>query len=116
MKQLSVLLYAVQLPAASLAQALLLQPQLLEHVLETAAAAVMQPLLPAAARESIARDSAAFGPPSTSSSSSIQEVLSCHISCWQQLPAILAVNPLLLQKVGPPSHLDKGICNAQMLL
>jgi hypothetical protein len=96
-------------------QALLLQPQLLDQVLEAAAAAVLQPLVPAGQLagnrldglqpqqqqqigctvDSAVREQTA----GASSSSSIVALLTSSKLPWQQLPAILAANPILMFKV-----------------
>jgi hypothetical protein len=97
-------------------QALLLQPRLLDQLLEAAAAAVLQPLLPAGQlaghsldrvqnqqtgctkdSKAVSQQAALFQ--ASSSSSSIMALLASSGLPWQQLPAILAVNPLLMLKV-----------------
>jgi hypothetical protein len=98
-------------------QALLLQPQLLDQLLEAAAAAVLQPLVPAGqlagkqldglqhqqtscTMDGDMRQQTAGASSSSSSSSSIVALLTSSKLPWQQLPSTLAASPLLMLKVG----------------
>jgi hypothetical protein len=97
--------YAEQLPPHSLEQALLLLPELLNHLLESAAAAVLRPILqhtgenPAGTRPDSGQHTGVGS--SSSSVQSMQSLLSAGCPWMQSLPAMLAHNPLLLLKVCP---------------
>jgi hypothetical protein len=79
-------------------QLLLLKPQLLDELLEAAAAAVLQPMVAGDRCNTALQDSATGCANTSSNSGSIIALLAGSGLPWQQLPAILAANPLLMLK------------------
>lgn len=113
-----------QLPANAVHQALLLQPHLLYELLEAAAAAVIQPLLPSVQATDVAGSSqhncSTSGPAALPGTYGVNRATSSHMissKCAsigsalddsklpvKQLPSILASHPPLMLKVRHTQH------------